>query len=89
MGQSTIALFSRGQASASVPARLRSTGQDLDVALHLTINLAQPRPLLSDNKVVEMRRRRCRSGNGQADLRVERVPRRLYRGRTRRLRLGH
>src|SRR5215210_4843860 len=40
-------------------------------ALHLIINLAQPRPLLSDNKVVEMRRRRCRSGNGQADLRVE------------------
>jgi hypothetical protein len=35
----------------------RSTGQDLDVALHLTINLAQPRLLLSDNKVVEMRRR--------------------------------
>ena len=33
-------------------------------------------------------RRRWRSGDGQADLRVERVPRRLYRGRTRRLRLG-
>jgi hypothetical protein len=33
---------------------LRSTGQDLDVALHLTINLAQPRPLQSDSKVVEM-----------------------------------
>jgi hypothetical protein len=29
-----------------------------DVALHLTINLAQPRPLGSDNRVVEMRRRR-------------------------------
>ena len=35
-----------------------------------------------------MRRRRCRSGNGQADLRVEHVPRRLHRRRTRRLRLG-
>jgi len=32
----------QGQASASVPAPLRSTGQDLDVALHLNINVAQP-----------------------------------------------
>ncbi len=56
----------QGQASASVPAPLRSTGQDLDVALHLTINVAQPRPLLSDNKVVEMRRR----PNAQSVLRA-------------------
>jgi hypothetical protein len=33
-------------------------------------------------------RRRFRSGDGEADLRVEHVPRRLHRGRTWRLRLG-
>jgi len=42
VGQSTIALFSRGQASASVPAPLRSTGQDLDVALHLPSTSRSP-----------------------------------------------
>jgi len=36
------------------------------VALHFTINVAQPRPLLSDNKVVEMRRR----PNAQSVLRA-------------------
>jgi len=47
--------LSRGHASASVPSPLRSPGQDLDIALHLAINLARPRPLLSG--VVEMRQR--------------------------------
>lgn len=56
----------------------------------LTINLGRPRRLRSDNTVGQHgRRRQRRRGDGQADLRVQRVPRRLYRGRKRRLRLGH
>ena len=50
----------------------------------------QPRPigpLWSDETVVELCRRGCGS-DGQADLCVEHVPRRLDRGRARRLRLG-
>ena len=48
------------------PAAIALDGPGLDVALHLTINLVfSPAPLLSDNRVVEMPQRRCRSGNGQ------------------------
>jgi len=56
-----IALFP-GARRALRPDATALDGPGLDVALHLSINLAQPRPLRSDSKVVEMRRRQCRSG---------------------------
>ena len=78
--RSIAELQERGPAAALATlaeARVAGARGRQGVALHFTINVAQPRPL-SDNQVVEMRRRRWRSGNGKADLRVERVPRRLY-----------